>query len=66
MWLQTREHLDFEDLEAEFGRLALRLHNAMLALPNAGRVHLARGATAARTCTCSPCSPWSARPDCRR
>lgn len=46
MWLQTREHLDFGDmgegLAAEFGRLTLRLHNAMLALPNAGRVHLGK------------------------
>lgn len=46
LWLQTREHLDFgdmdEDLAGEFGRLALRLHNAMLALPNAGRVHLGK------------------------
>ncbi|WP_068264090.1 hypothetical protein [Janibacter limosus] len=46
LWLQTREHMDFgdmgEDLAAEFGRLTLRLHNAMLALPNAGRVHLGK------------------------
>lgn len=46
MWLQTREHLDFGDMDedraSEFGRLVLRLHNAMLALPNAGRVHLGR------------------------
>lgn len=45
-WLQTREHMDFgdmdEDLAAELGRLTLRLHNAMLALPNAGRVHLGK------------------------
>lgn len=45
-WLQTREHMDFgdmsEDLAAEWGRLTLRLHNAMLALPNAGRVHLGK------------------------
>lgn len=46
LWLQTREHMDFGDmgegLAAEFGRLTLRLHNAMLALPNAGRVHLGK------------------------
>lgn len=46
MWLQTREHMDFgdmsEDLASEWGRLVLRLHNAMLALPNAGRVHLGK------------------------
>lgn len=46
LWLQTREHMDFgdmsEDLAGELGRLTLRLHNAMLALPNAGRVHLGR------------------------
>lgn len=46
LWLQTREHLDFgdmdEDLASELGRLVLRLHNAMLALPNAGRVHLGK------------------------
>lgn len=46
LWLQTREHMDFgdmsEDLAGEFGRLTLRLHNAMLALPNAGRVHLGK------------------------
>lgn len=46
LWLQTREHMDFgdmdEDLAGEFGRLVLRLHNAMLALPNAGRVHLGK------------------------
>ena len=45
-WLQTREHMDFgdmsEDLAAEWGRLTLRLHNAMLALPHAGRVHLGK------------------------
>lgn len=44
LWLQTRAHLDFgdmdEDLASELGRLVLRLHNAMLALPDAGRVHL--------------------------
>lgn len=46
LWLQTREHMDFgdmsEELAGEFGRLTLRLHNAMLALPNAGRVHLGK------------------------
>ena len=46
LWLQTREHMDFgdmdEDLASEFGRLTLRLHNAMLALPHAGRVHLGK------------------------
>lgn len=46
LWLQTLEHMDFgdmgEELAAEFGRLTLRLHNAMLALPNAGRVHLGK------------------------
>ncbi len=44
--LQTRAHMDFgdmdEDLASELGRLVLRLHNAMLALPNAGRVHLGK------------------------
>lgn len=46
LWLQTREHMDFgdmdEDLASELGRLTLRLHNAMLALPHAGRVHLGK------------------------
>ena len=46
LWLQTREHMDFgdmsDDLAGELGRLTLRLHNAMLALPNAGRVHLGK------------------------
>ena len=31
-----------EDLAGEWGRLVHRLHNAMLALPNAGRVHLGK------------------------
>ena len=46
LWLQTREHMDFgdmdEDLAGEWGRLVHRLHNAMLALPNAGRVHIGK------------------------
>ncbi|GAA3613671.1 hypothetical protein GCM10022199_17130 [Marihabitans asiaticum] len=45
-WLQTREHMDFgemtEELAGELGRLVLRCHNAMLALPNAGRVHIGK------------------------
>jgi hypothetical protein len=44
--LQTREHMDFgdmgEELAGELGRLVLRAHNAMLALPHAGRVHIGK------------------------
>lgn len=44
--LEPRAHMDFcemdENLAGELGQLTLRLHNAMLALPNAGRVHLGK------------------------
>lgn len=46
LWLQPRAHLDLGDLDAglagEMGRLVSRLHDAMAALPHAGRVHVGR------------------------
>lgn len=44
--LQTREHLDFhemdDDLAGEYGRVTNWLHRIMAGLPNIGRVHVAK------------------------
>jgi diadenosine tetraphosphate (Ap4A) HIT family hydrolase len=44
LFLQTREHLDFDELDdelaAESGLLSVRLHRIMAHLPNVGRVHV--------------------------
>lgn len=44
--LNTRQHMDFTDLDddqaGEFGRITNWLHRAIAALPNIGRVHVCR------------------------
>jgi diadenosine tetraphosphate (Ap4A) HIT family hydrolase len=46
LMLQSREHLDFtdmdDDLAAEYGRLSVRLCRIMSNLPHVGRVHVCR------------------------
>ena len=46
LWLATREHLDYpdmdDDLAAEYGRLSALLCRIMSALPNIGRTHVCR------------------------
>jgi diadenosine tetraphosphate (Ap4A) HIT family hydrolase len=46
LWLATKEHLDFpemdDELAAEFGRLSARLCRIVERLPNIGRVHVSR------------------------
>jgi len=46
LFLETREHLDFTDLDevmaAEFGRLTARLHRVMSNLEHIGRVHFSK------------------------
>ena len=55
LFLQTKEHLDFTDLDdemaAEYGRLTIWLTRIMSHLPEIGRVHVNRGGTARRTST---------------
>jgi diadenosine tetraphosphate (Ap4A) HIT family hydrolase len=46
LFLQSREHMDFhemdDDLAAEFGRATNHLHRIMAHLPNIGRVHIGK------------------------
>lgn len=46
VFLQSREHMDFhdmdDDLASEFGRLTNTLHRIMQNLPNVGRVHIGK------------------------
>lgn len=46
LFLETREHLDFadmdDDLASEYGRVTSWLHRIMAGLPNIGRVHVCK------------------------
>lgn len=46
VWLMTREHLDFEDMDddlaAEYGRVSNWLHRIIGNLPHVGRVHIGK------------------------
>ncbi len=46
LFLQTREHMDFldmdDDLASEYGRITNALHRIMSHLPNIGRVHVCK------------------------
>lgn len=46
LFLQSREHLDYDDMDeelaAELGRLTLRLHRIIGSLPHIGRVHVCK------------------------
>lgn len=46
LYLQSREHMDFSDMDdemaAEFGRVTSWLHRIMARLPNIGRVHVSK------------------------
>jgi hypothetical protein len=52
--LETREHLDFPDLTpelaAELGPLLLEIHDAVLAVPGVGRVHIGRWGEGSEHC----------------
>lgn len=52
--LETRQHVDFPDLDAdlaaEFGPLLLKVHNAVAAVPHVGRVHIGRWGEGSEHC----------------
>ncbi len=52
--LETRQHVDFPDLDAEhaaeLGPLMLRIHDAVMAVPGVGRVHIGRWGEGSEHC----------------
>ena len=52
--LETRAHLDFPDLDAEhaadLGPLMLKIHDAVMAVPGIGRVHIGRWGEGSEHC----------------